>query len=83
MPLIYVTESGSIVGISGDVFSIKRNGKLSARIPQGIIDQFVIGPNVEISRNALEKLADIGILVAVIDDFGRSKSRSPHRIFAK
>ena len=75
MPLIYVTESGSNVGISGDGFSIKRNGKLSARKPQGIIDQFVIGPNVEISRNALGKLADIGIPVAFIDDFGRIKTR--------
>ena len=63
------------MGVSGDGYFLKRGGKIFARLPQGIIDQFVIGPNVEISRNALARMSDTGIPVAFIDHFGRLKTR--------
>lgn len=75
MPLISVTDEGTIIGVSGEGYFLKRNGRVFARLPQGIIDQFVIGPDVEISRKALARMSDTGIPVAFIDRFGRLKTR--------
>lgn len=75
MPLISVTEEGTVIGVSGDGYFLKRNGRIIARLPQGIVDQIVIGPDVEISRKALARMSDTGVPVAFIDRYGRLKTR--------
>jgi len=75
MALISVTEAGVSICASGDGYSLKKDGCTFAHIPSGMIDQMVVGPDVDISRKAMEKMMDIGVPLAFIDSFGRLRTR--------
>ena len=75
MPLIYVTMDDVSIVRQGYGFALKSNGKKFAHIPQGIVDQFMIGPNVEIAPKTLAAINTLGIPTAFLDQNGIIRSR--------
>jgi CRISPR-associated protein Cas1 len=69
--VLYLQEQGSYVGKRSEHLTVRKDGSEIQRIPIAAIRQVVVFGNVQVSTQALECLATLGVPVVYMTSYGR------------
>lgn len=75
MPVIFIRDPRTTLAVDASSFTLRRRGRRIGRMPPSMMEQVVVAHGVEISRNALDRLASLGVPVTFLDASGRVQAR--------
>jgi len=75
MPTIVLSQTDLVLATDASGFTLRANKRLLARLPANLMDNVIVFHGVEVTRNALGRLGDLGVPVAFLDRDGRVQAR--------
>lgn len=75
MPTVVISDPSFTLATDSTCFTLRANKRLLTRLPFSLLDRIIVFHGVELTRNALERLGDLGIPLTLLDAEGRVKGR--------
>ena len=69
--MLYLQEPGAHVGKRSEHLVVKKDGRQIQRVPIAAVRQVVVFGNVQVSTQALECLAALGVPVVYLNSYGK------------